>query len=165
MRRFNAGFTLIELMVAVSIAAILARISFDVYSSYITRANRAVARAALLNLTQKEEQQLNLTGAYVSSSVGFTPLNGLPSVTTSYFIDQNGAPSTSLTGNSIYQIQFTSTTASTTTYSFKATAQGVQLKRDASCASLIIDNTGLKQAITSGGAALSGSALTTCWEK
>ncbi|MDE0853003.1 MAG: prepilin-type N-terminal cleavage/methylation domain-containing protein [Nevskia sp.] len=166
MNRKSAGFTLIELMVAVGIAAIVARIGFDIYIQYIMRANRAVGRTALVSLAAKEEVQA-LQNPGTGYATDFTTLIGLPASggtsVTSYYIDQNGTASTSSTGG-IYQISF-SGTPSGSAYVLQAVAQGVQAKRDTACTTLTLSSTGLKQAQTSAGVAVSAANLPNCWEK
>jgi type IV pilus assembly protein PilE len=56
MRRQNAGFTLIELMITLLILGIVAAIAVPSYRNYVLRANRTEARAALLGLAAAEEK-------------------------------------------------------------------------------------------------------------
>ncbi len=55
-RSWIRGFTLIELMVALSIMAIVAAIALPLYSQYSQRAYRAEAQADLLNCAQSMER-------------------------------------------------------------------------------------------------------------
>ncbi len=50
------GFTLIELMIAVVIIAILASIAFPAYDSYVIRGKRAEGRAMLMDAASKMEK-------------------------------------------------------------------------------------------------------------
>jgi type IV pilus assembly protein PilE len=58
--RFNGcdssrGFTLIELMVTVTVVAILAAIAYPSYASYIRKGKRATAQSALMDIASKEQ--------------------------------------------------------------------------------------------------------------
>lgn len=55
-RNKNPGFTLIELMIVVTVVAILAAIAIPAYSDYVTRARRSDAQAALLEASQGLER-------------------------------------------------------------------------------------------------------------
>lgn len=50
-----AGFTLVELVIAVAIVAILAAIALPSYSAYVRRGNRTVAKSVLSEILQKQE--------------------------------------------------------------------------------------------------------------
>ena len=71
------GFTLIELIVAVVIVAILARIAYPVYQDQVNRARRAEGKAALLKAAQLQERNYtngdpnvaNSSPRYVDSGV------------------------------------------------------------------------------------------------
>ena len=52
----NKGFTLIELMIVVTIVAILAAIAFPAYGRYVEQARRADAKSALLDAAQRLER-------------------------------------------------------------------------------------------------------------
>ncbi len=165
MKNKSSGFTLIELVVAVLIAAILSRIGFDMFKNYIVRTNRSVAKTALMSLAAKQETQAlqNPTAGYATNFFSLNGLGSTSNVITLFYIDQSGAASTSLSGSSIYQIAFASSpTPSGTAYAFQAIAQGIQATRDAACKTLILNSTGLKQAQNSSGTTVDTSS---CWDK
>jgi type IV pilus assembly protein PilE len=60
------GFTLVELVVAVAIVALLATIALPAYQGSVLKARRAEARAAILDLLQQQERVMTQTGAYVA---------------------------------------------------------------------------------------------------
>lgn len=60
----SAGFTLIELMIAVAIVGILATIASVTYQSQVQKSRRTDARTALLDLAGREEKLFSTTNAY-----------------------------------------------------------------------------------------------------
>lgn len=67
-KRFNSGFTLIELMIVVAIVAILASIAYPAYTSSILKGKRAEARTALMELMQQQERYMTQTNSYCAFS-------------------------------------------------------------------------------------------------
>jgi type IV pilus assembly protein PilE len=57
-RRAMVGFTLIELMIAVVVVAILAAISLPSYAEFVKRGTRADAQAFLMELALRQQQRL-----------------------------------------------------------------------------------------------------------
>ena len=74
MRRHIGGFTLIELMIAVAILAIVAAIALPLYNQYSQRTYRAEAQADLMNCAQGLERfaamNFNYTGADAAFAAG-----------------------------------------------------------------------------------------------
>jgi len=52
------GFTLVELMIAVALVAILAAIAYPSYREYVKRAHRSSAQSLMLDLANREQQYL-----------------------------------------------------------------------------------------------------------
>lgn len=52
------GFTLIELMITVAIVAIIGAIAYPSYKSYVIKSNRAVAKAFMVAVANKEQQYI-----------------------------------------------------------------------------------------------------------
>lgn len=68
------GFTLIELMVAVAIVAIIAAIALPAYQSSVIKSRRADAMAAISSVQQAQERWRGNNAAY-STDMGATGLN------------------------------------------------------------------------------------------
>jgi type IV pilus assembly protein PilE len=71
MKKFvQHGFTLIELMIAVAIVAILAAIGYPAYTSQIAQGKRVECRSGLLQSLQQEERYYTQFNRYVAFSAG-----------------------------------------------------------------------------------------------
>jgi len=66
-RQRMRGFTLVELMVAAAIIAILAAVAYPSYISHMIRSNRSAAEAHMLDLSQAEQQYLADQRSYAST--------------------------------------------------------------------------------------------------
>jgi type IV pilus assembly protein PilE len=67
-RKFTRGFTLIELMVAVAIVAILTAAAIPSYTSYVMKSRRPDAKQALLDFAAREERYYTLNNTYTSTA-------------------------------------------------------------------------------------------------
>jgi type IV pilus assembly protein PilE len=66
--KYNKGFTLLELLIVVTIIGILASMAYPSYRDSQIKGNRAAAKAYLLEVTQKEQQFLLDNRAYGSDA-------------------------------------------------------------------------------------------------
>jgi type IV pilus assembly protein PilE len=123
------GFTLIELMIAVSIVGILASIAIPNYRQYIVKAKRGEAEAALVTLANAMEQwRIQNNGSYL----GAADINGSPAIF-STVVPISG-------GKTTYNLTISDATA--TTYTLKATP--IAIGTQASDGYLSITSLGVK---------------------
>ena len=119
----ESGLTLIELMIVISVLAVLAMVAIPAYDDFITRGRRSDAVVALTEMANLQEKffadQLRYTGTIASlpyspsSPEGFYALS-IPVVTT------------------------------TPGYTVRATAGALQASKDPDCATLELTSTGIK---------------------
>jgi type IV pilus assembly protein PilE len=154
------GFTLIELVVAMVIVAILASIAIPSYSSYVRKARRVDAKTAVLDAASLEERYYSTNYSYTNSAVnlGYATA-GLVTVPAAPVV----SPATPLTvGSGYYQLTIPTLTAPTATtpaaYAITATALGDQLN-DKSCYQFTVTSTGLRTANNQAQA----DTTATCW--
>jgi type IV pilus assembly protein PilE len=151
----SRGFTLIELMVTMLIAAILAAIAIPAYSTYVRKARRVEAKSALLDIASLEERYFSTQQVYTTS------LSDLGYAT--------GSPASVVVGNSYYSVAAptmvgatapTATTAGiSATWAVVATAINDQLK-DTTCRTFTVTSGGSQTSMDNS----SNDTTSTCWK-
>ena len=137
--RHVAGFTLIELMVVITIGAILLAIAVPSYTSQMRKSRRTEARTALLDLAAREERFFSTNSAYTNLPANLGYAGNFPVQV----------------GSAYYQINVTNATGT----AFTATAAPINSQTsDAQCGTFTIDNTG-QQTVSGPTGAL------TCWSR
>ena len=68
----DRGFTLIDLLIAVAIIAILLRIAFPSYQAYVIRSSRQSAQSELVALANMQEKIFLNSSAYATSTTAVT---------------------------------------------------------------------------------------------
>jgi type IV pilus assembly protein PilE len=136
------GFTLLELMITVTIIAIIAGLAYPSYTAHVTKSYRSTAKACLLEYAQFMERFYASNFAYDKDSAG-TAIS-LPTL----------ACSTQSNMNQRYA--FSTDTLAAKTYRVVATPLNIQLALDTQCGTLTIDQMDTRNA--SGTSGVSG-----CW--
>jgi len=139
----QAGFTLIELMIVLIIAAILAAVAFPQYRDYVVRSNRSVAKSMLLQVADRQEQFFTDRKTY---AVDMTDL-GYPAAA-SFAVGRASAAEAAVNGDSLYQITLTGATA--TTFTLTATPVNGQAE-DTQCATIVLNQAGQRTSTPAGG--------------
>lgn len=67
-RKSSGGFTLVELMIVVVIVAVLALVAYPAYRSSVIKANRAEAKAYLLDISQRQQLFFNDARTYAADA-------------------------------------------------------------------------------------------------
>jgi len=145
-RRHSRGFTLIELMIAVTVVAILTAIALPSYQNSIRKSRRPDAKTALLDLASRQERYFTLNNVYTD---GVTVPNSL-----GYALPANLGNA----GNPDYLLSVVTPNPGTgPTFSLKAVPQGDQAND--SCGTYTLDNFGNQSNIVGGVAA----PVAGCW--
>jgi type IV pilus assembly protein PilE len=147
------GFTLVELVVTMVVAAILTAIAVPSYLTYVRQSRRTEAKSAILDLASLEERYFSTANAYtnVPANLGYpTPTSG-PNTVTNQSV-----------GSGYYTVTIPTPTAASATaaagYTITATAIGDQLK-DTDCYQFTVTQTGTHTSVNSANA----DSTATCW--
>jgi type IV pilus assembly protein PilE len=136
----GAGFTLIEAMIVVTVLGILAMIAFPSYSQYVVRANRAVAKSAVMRIAGQQESFFTDRKQYATSLAALSP-----GWAATMYLRRDGNFQNANSGAEIYAV--TLTAASSSGFTVQAAPVNGQAK-DTECGTLNYNSTGLKSAST-----------------
>lgn len=136
-RHFAQGFTFIEMLMALAIAAIVASIAYPSYGRYVARSHRTQAQAQLLQAAQWMERAATAIGTYPSRPAQADALDALQ---TQLSTDRYTLSITSADGSS---------------FTITAMPQAAQSKDP--CGTLTLDHTGKRSSTSS---SMSSDA---CW--
>ncbi len=155
----RSGFTLIELIVVLAIAAILAAVAIPNYSAYVVRGKRAAAKTVLLEAAQWMERNYTANGCYNRTTAAECPP---PQAGVDLVLPFTVAPRE---GRASYAIGFVAGTLASQAFTLQATRctagtcpAGSDLLTDAECANFVLDNLGQRT--------ISGSGtVANCWQR
>jgi type IV pilus assembly protein PilE len=139
--RRGAGFSLIETMLALTIACVLAALTQASFQAYIVKSKRAQAQAMLLQLMQQQERYYSQNNSYiVFSSASTDPdeklfqwWSGTRAADSAYEIEAVACPATSIA-------------ECVRLNAMPGTVNVNRHFRDADCATLSLASTGLRSA-------------------
>lgn len=142
MHKRQEGFTLIELMIAVAVLAILAALAYPSYQAQVIKSRRTDATGSLMDVAHVLERCYTSYGAYNNNNC---------SAVTSGAVSQGSR-------SGYYTIQ--AATLNATAFRLQATANaGTTQANDDVCVNLFLSNTGLREAEKSGGT----DTTALCW--
>jgi type IV pilus assembly protein PilE len=143
----NTGFSLIELMIVVSIITILAAIAVPSYNSSVRKSRRTEAKTAITDFAAREERLYATQNVYSTDPVALGYSGSWPVSTGSYY--QINLPV-------IQAATVTATTSTPATFIVTVVpAPGSPQVSDTACATFTLTNTGLQGA--------TGNNPTSCW--
>jgi type IV pilus assembly protein PilE len=163
MQRLPRGFTLIELMIVVLVAAILVGIAVPSYQSQIRHSRRTDAKTAVLDAAVREEKYHSLSNSYTTTAANLG-YSALPTPVGSNFYTLNVCVGTATTSTAGSAPCTATTGASGTSFVVSAVPiPGTSQAGDVSCSYYAVDNTGTMYSADS--TAGSGNNTTSlCWQ-
>ncbi|MDP2008243.1 MAG: type IV pilin protein [Rubrivivax sp.] len=159
--RLSQGFTLVELMIAVAIVAVLASVAYPAFQDSIRKGRRAEAFTALSALQQAQERWRSNNATYTTTLANTAASNAAP----------NGLniPATSSSGLYTIGVTVDSGTASTTYIATATANSGSSQANDGNCKVLGVQMAGGTLRYGSGATAITWSAANPdagkCWAR
>lgn len=142
------GLSLVELLAAAAIAAVLAAITVPAYRGYVLRANRAVGKTVLLEIAGRQESYFNERKVFADSLSTWYPVDAQGRA---WFLRDGGADA-GATRIAIYRVRLTRAD----TWHFRLEAEPINAQAsDIACGALSYDSLGSHGA--------SGTLGAGCW--
>jgi type IV pilus assembly protein PilE len=134
--RHHDGFTLIEILIVVAILSIVAAVGYPSYVDYVVRGHRQAARAALVQIADRQEQYFADNKRYAET------LADLNFDADTMGLDPDGQFAAADADARTYRLTLVAADASDTTYTVQAIPDLVQAERDTDCGTLSLTHTG-----------------------
>jgi type IV pilus assembly protein PilE len=153
-----AGFTLIELMIAVVVVSILLAIAVPSYETYVQKSRRTDAKTALLDLATREQRYFSVNNTFTASfgDLGYAAAGTSPAsveVGSDYYQVSVSVPAAAPDPNAA--------NVAAPSFSFTATpVAGTTQANDTDCAAFEVDSSGYQAAQNSAQA----DNTTNCWQ-
>lgn len=165
-----AGFTLVELLVVILVAAILVSIAVPTYQNQVRKSRRTDAKTAVLDLAAREEKYLSLNNTYTTSpsALGYVATGTsatFPQTVGSGYYQVYVCISTTAVGTTATSTPCVAASTATagTSYVVAALAYASTQLADTSCQYFAVDNTGTQFA-TSSNTGSGTDTTSTCWQ-
>ena len=141
MRSGGSGFTLIELMIALAVVALLAAVALPAYTEHVNKGKRAEGQAALMAAIQLQERAYTANGTYTGNA-NFPTLFGLAATATVY---SGQDPGLDLTGRyTLSVVADAANNCNVLTECVTIQAAPVLPFRDDNCGTLTLNTRGLR---------------------
>jgi type IV pilus assembly protein PilE len=149
MRKRVRGFTLIELVIAMAIVALLAAIALPSYRKQMQKSNRAVAKTVLTQVISRQEAFFADRKVYSTTMAGLNyGVDGADKV----YVGKDGSLAAATSTDAIYSVNFSASSAT----AFTVQALPLNTQSDDTCGTLTITSLGVKSQ--------SGSLGALCWK-
>ena len=146
MKNRNKGFSLLELMVVVTIVSLLAAIAYPSYMGQVRKSRRSEAAIALESMAQAQERFYSRFRTYTSLVAAPDPCAGQAC---------GLGQSSNSSDNDYYAL---TANGNATSYTLTATASGPQFD-DTDCRTLTVNSVGVKSGVSASG----GDTTDICW--
>lgn len=135
--KLQRGLTLIELLIVIVVIAILAGIAYPSYTNIVIRNNRAVAKAALVDIAARQESFYSQTKTYANG------LNDLGYPSAVVLLRKDGGFTTE-TSKAAYRLGIRGTSSNRAFIAEAIPVSGLLTRGDKECGTLSINAQGVK---------------------
>jgi len=157
-KKYQSGFTLIEVMIVVVIIAVLSSIAYPSYKESVARSRRAEARVVLTAAQQWMERFYTENFRYDRTS------DASEQAVTTLFPDRLKKAPAEGSGAEQYVISVIVTNGVRDKYEVRATRKSGSSMANDRCGDFEIDHLGRKRLLNTSGFSSTSAAMDTCWK-
>jgi type IV pilus assembly protein PilE len=136
------GVTLLELMIVVTIVAIISAFAYPSYTQYVVNTKRTAATSTLMQIADRQQQFFMDNKSYTAD------LTALGFASNPLYVSDDGNSVAAGDADAVYL--FTLANVAPTTYTAIAAPLAQQLIRDTKCGTLTLNQAGVKDALAGG---------------